>query len=133
MNYLRPELIELKTWLTLPPSSVRIPMTTIAISTRISAYSTKPCPSSLAKKLRIIGMPSYNGLLLGTIAYYHNAKGRHMDSLCERSCCRLRTLVVRMAVLFYFFAARVGVRPPEQQLQRSCVAAAGNRSASPKI
>src|SRR5204862_4638020 len=28
--------------------------TTMAISTRISAYSTNPCPSSLAKKLRII-------------------------------------------------------------------------------
>jgi hypothetical protein len=50
--YFRPELIVLKTWLTLPPSSVRIPMTTMAMSTRIKAYSTRPCPSSLAKKLR---------------------------------------------------------------------------------
>src|SRR6266516_2717651 len=50
----RPELMLLNTWLTLPPNSVRIPMTTIAMSTRMSAYSTRPWPSSLAKKLRSI-------------------------------------------------------------------------------
>src|SRR5262245_43698576 len=32
-----------------------MPITTIAISTRISAYSTRPWPSSLVKKLRSIG------------------------------------------------------------------------------
>src|SRR6266516_6485797 len=56
----RPELMLLNTWLTLPPNSVRIPMTTIAMSTRISAYSTRPWPSSLAKKLRSIAVTPFH-------------------------------------------------------------------------
>jgi hypothetical protein len=39
---------------TLLPSTVKMPITTIAINTKIKAYSTNPCPSSYAKKLRSI-------------------------------------------------------------------------------
>src|SRR4029450_2661767 len=51
---LSPLLILPNTSLTRLPSKDRIPITTIAISTKISAYSTRPWPSSLAKKLRRI-------------------------------------------------------------------------------
>src|SRR4051812_39411620 len=41
-----------------------MPITTMAIRTRISAYSTRPWPSSLAKKLRIIvELPLINNCL----------------------------------------------------------------------
>src|SRR5437763_16630813 len=61
-SFFRPELIfEKPRWME-PRRVVSIPITTIAISTRISAYSTRPWPSSRAKKLRSIEVYSFEEL-----------------------------------------------------------------------
>src|SRR4051794_5229001 len=89
-----------KVWLTFPPRNVRIRITTMAISTRISAYSTRPCPRffNCSSFLRMFAVTSLYDYGWARSSCSPKGKGAAGGAICtgEPPCQGSNALVKRL-------------------------------------